>query len=468
MKFLEERPCLEQFERVDGTAPTWVATVADERLCVDDQIRDRLKRAAHKELGNTKDPLIKILMVTSPNGTQVFATWTRGLQNNVAKLFFKKVFEPFGDGVVRQALGNVHVMNARHEMQIKKWILKCELEEDQDKAALLQIEEGFSDEKTKAKFLKIAQQQIDERKARYAERQALCDETGEMDCDDDKQKLTEEHLQQCVMELLNGGAESKLFVVKTKPESEREGAVTDSLPKDILHEQLSELQRLRQDGMDTDDVKTNILETVVKTNYDLAQANLLPNVDNDRNAKGPFLNRAINVTNNLIGEAPDKKAVESKLAKLQGQDKLKCAQCKKKADHARHYRNIETGICYPIASLASEPAKRESIAIFCSLRCQQEWDETLRCPTCKTFEWKRDVKGKAPYPCPFKLLDNLTLYNYCRQYVPGTPVCPITRQETRMIQLPLCTTCSSTMMPRTPDAPHLTLCWSYDDMRPTF
>ena len=61
--------------------------------------------------------------------------------------------------------------------------MKCELEEDQDKAALLQIEEGFSDEKMKAQFLKIAQQQIDERKAReeaHAESRALCDEIGEM------------------------------------------------------------------------------------------------------------------------------------------------------------------------------------------------------------------------------------------------------------------------------------------------
>ena len=54
MKFLEERPCLEQIERVDATAPTWVATVADERLCVDDQIADYLMRVVHKELGNIK------------------------------------------------------------------------------------------------------------------------------------------------------------------------------------------------------------------------------------------------------------------------------------------------------------------------------------------------------------------------------------------------------------------------------
>jgi hypothetical protein len=33
-----------------------------------------------------------------------------------------------------------------------------------------------------------------------------------------------------------------------------------------------------------------------------------------------------------------------------------------------------------------------------------------------------------------------------------------------MIRLPLCTSCDNAMMPRTPEAPHLTLCFSYDDM----
>ena len=166
MKFLEERPCVEYVERVDETAPTWVATVADERLCIDDQaISNQLEKAVQKER-YTKSPLLKFLMVTSPNGTQAFATWTGGLGQTLVKRFFKKVFEPFGDGVVKQALGNVHVMNTRHEMQIKKWILKSELEEDQDEAAILEIENEFSDEKMKQKFIKIVQQQIDERKAR--------------------------------------------------------------------------------------------------------------------------------------------------------------------------------------------------------------------------------------------------------------------------------------------------------------
>ena len=315
----------------------------------------------------------------------------------------------------------------------------------------------------------IAQQQIDERKAREranTESRALCDEIGEMlppfpEDNSSPNRLTQEHLQQCVMTLVDCGySEAKLFVVKTKPESEREGAVNDSLPNDILQKQLLALERLTQNGMNTDDVKANILETVVKTNYDLAQANLLPNVDTDRNAKAPFIKRAINVTKQLIGEEPDKKAVESKLAKLQASDKFKCSQCQKKAGNVRHYRVREAGICYPIAALASEPARAESILVFCSLRCQQKWDETLMCPKCKSFDWKPE--GRASYPCPLKLLDNLTQYHYCRQHLENIPVCPITRTPPRMIALPLCTTCRRTMMPRTPGAPHLSLSWGYD------
>jgi hypothetical protein len=88
--------------------------------------------------------------------------------------------------------------------------LKCELEEDQDNAALLQIEEEFSDEKMKTKFLEIVRQQISNRKARE-ERRALCDGESDDDDDDDdddtkcREKLTEEHLKQCVLELANFG-----------------------------------------------------------------------------------------------------------------------------------------------------------------------------------------------------------------------------------------------------------------------
>ena len=83
MKFLEQRPLLETFERINMTAPTWVATIADERLCMDDHVRDQLRKAVVRE-GIAKYPLLKLLMVTSPNGTRAFATWTNGVGHTLA------------------------------------------------------------------------------------------------------------------------------------------------------------------------------------------------------------------------------------------------------------------------------------------------------------------------------------------------------------------------------------------------
>ena len=154
MNFLEQRPVVEDFEKIDETAPSWVATVANERLCVKDPaIREPLLKAVTKERC-ASDPLIKFLFVFSPNGTQAFVTWKKGLQNSSAKLFFKKVFQPFGDHIVRQALGDVHVMNNRHVLQIKNWKLKCELEKSQDEAELLEIED-IRDEKMRTKMKEI-------------------------------------------------------------------------------------------------------------------------------------------------------------------------------------------------------------------------------------------------------------------------------------------------------------------------
>ena len=212
--------------------------------------------------------------------------------------------------------------------------------------------------------------------------------------------------------------------------------------------------------VDAKKLKDQIEDEVVKTHYDLTQKGLLPDFEKDSRLKGAFLSRTMNVTKHLLdGQASDKKACKSKVDQLQTRSDLKCTTCKKKCA-PRHYRVRETGICYPIASLASEPAGPEYILVFCSLRCQQKWDETLMCPKCKSFDWKPEERPS--YPCPLKLLDNLTQYHYCRQHLENIPVCPITRTPPRMIALPLCTTCRRTMMPRTPSAPHSTLSWGYD------
>ena len=120
----------------------------------------------------------------------------------------------------------------------------------------------------------------------------------------------------------------------------------------------------------------------------------------------------MNVTTHLLdGQASDKKAYKSKVDGLQTHRDLKCSTCKKKcAPH--YYRVIETGICYPITSLASEPAKPESIIVLCSLRCQQKWDKTLMCLKCKTFEFRRAGRRRhhIQIPCScWTIWHNITI-----------------------------------------------------------
>ena len=281
-----------------------------------------------------------------------------------------------------------------------------------------------------------------------------------------RQEYMQDRLNLCISVVINFKPEAMLYKVDFMSEAQREELVRDTLGLRVKQYVKTYIGIYQDPNMqvDANKLKDQIEDEVIKTHYDLTQKGLLPDFEKDSRLKGAFVSRTMNVTKHLLdGQASDKKTCKSKVDQLQTRSDLKCTTCKKKCA-PRHYRVRETGICYPIASLASEPAGPEYILVFCSLRCQQKWDETLMCPKCKTFDWKRDVEGKAPYPDPFKMLDNLVQYQFCRTNVPGTPVCPITRIEPRMIVLPLCTTCSSVMMPRTPGAPHLHLAFSHDDV----
>jgi hypothetical protein len=252
-------------------------------------------------------------------------------------------------------------------------------------------------------------------------------------------------------------------------EAEREELIKDRLDLTLKYDAKTYIT-ISQDPntkAEAAELQNRIENEVVKTQYALMQEGLLPNFEKDHRLKAGFISRTMNVTKHLLdGQVSDKKAYKDKVDNLQKQSGMKCSNedCKKFCHNPDHYRVKETGICYPISSLSSETAPKESILVFCSFRCEEKWDERLMCPKCKTFDWTYDEKGVAPYPCPFQLLDNFAQYDYCRQNIANFPVCPITRTEPKMIRLPLCTSCDHTMMPRTPQAPHLTLCFSYDDM----
>ena len=295
-----------------------------------------------------------------------------------------------------------------------------------------------------------------------------------------QQDFMQARFEQYIRVVINFRPEAVLYRVEFMSEVQREELIKNRMDETTKHE--AEMFCTWKDDPNRQDVakqlKDKIKCEVLKTGYDLMKEGLLPDYEYDRNAKDPFINRSMNVTRHLLGEdkqggAPAKKAftAEDKKDFADTLDVMKartfiCSaeDCKKYCYNPSHYRVKETGICYPISSLSSETAPKESILVFCSFRCEEKWDERLMCPKCKTFDWKYDEKGIAPYPCPFQLLDNFAQYDYCRQNIANFPVCPITRTEPKMIRLPLCTSCDHTMMPRTPQAPHLTLCFSYDDM----
>jgi hypothetical protein len=284
-------------------------------------------------------------------------------------------------------------------------------------------------------------------------------------CQEDMQ----DRLKRCMAVVVNFKPDVVLYKVDFMSEAEREQLIQDRLDLTLKYDAKTYVSIYEDPDKKAEaaEFQNRIESEVLKTQYHLMQEGLLPNFEKDSRKKGQFLERAMNVTKHLLdGQVSDKKAYKDKVDNLQKQSGMKCSNenCKKYCYNPSHYRVKETGICYPISSLSSETAPKESILVFCSFRCEEKWDERLMCPKCKTFDWKYDEKGIAPYPCPFQLLDNFAQYDYCRQNIANFPVCPITRTEPKLIRLPLCTSCDHTMMPRTPQAPHLTLCFSYDDM----
>ena len=520
-RFLEQKPVVMVGEIVNSKTRSWVATLLDERFPEKPEAVRKLMFA----LGNSMDEdtkggiknVEKLLIVTCTSSTQIFITLKEPAQKHAVKRLLENLLKCFGKHVLSRALETVHMMNDRDESYIRSWWMAGEFEESQkhqnaptrkDDLHLLQgsivkysgaegclrVESQLSTMSNQIGELKNRLAALyEEREHHLAQRIKECEDPEEKEwCEaafatesDIPEQMNEvrmtlrkmknyqedmhERLKRCMAVVVNFMPEVVLYKVDFMSEAEREQLIQDRLNLTLKYHAKTYVS-ISQDPnkkAEAAELQNRIENEVVKTQYDLMQEGLVPDFEKDSRKKGQFVSRTMNVATHLLdGQASDQKAYKGKVDNLQKPGDMKCSNldCKKYCNNPRHYRVRETGICYPISSLSSETAKKESILMFCSLQCQQKWDETLMCPRCKTFDWKHDLKGIAPYPCPFNLLDNLAQYNYCRQNLSNIPVCPITHTEPRMIRLPLCTTCSCTMMPRTPDAPHLTLCFGYDDM----
>lgn len=142
-----------------------------------------------------------------------------------------------------------------------------------------------------------------------------------------------------------------------------------------------------------------------------------------------------------------------------------------------------------MSELADEKAKH--VARFCSTRCERKWQDVLRCPHCNTYDFTkteahtfvipRDLMDMAQQyhrrtaqvelenvkkekkPTMAKEEHDLYWLDIQRRFVRGeTPnivesntTIKMWVREPRRVKVPSCVTCSATMLPRNPHAPHL-------------
>jgi len=119
----------------------------------------------------------------------------------------------------------------------------------------------------------------------------------------------------------------------------------------------------------------------------------------------------------------------------------------------------------PISGIADEKAK--DVKIFCSRKCEQKWQEVLICPDCNTYEYTMTT-GVQSYPSPKELLDMTAQYQLRllqtdmmpkKKFVNTDEIVPepikVWTREPRRVSVAICVTCSATMLPRNPLAPHL-------------
>ena len=520
-RFLERKPVVVAGEVINSKARSWVATLHDERLPENREAVAFLECALVASMDQNAKGAIKhvekLLTVTSAEQTEVFLTVVEPQPIHLVKRLLETLFKRFGDHVLKRAMQSVHMLNHKDESTIQAWLMAGEFEdetctdvptrkedlhlvqgavvkysgaqgcarvESQVSTMTNQIGEletrltALSEERESHSLARRIKECADPKEkqwleAQFAAESDIPEEMNEVSLALSNLKFYErdmhDWLNRCISVVVDFKPQALLYKVDFMSEWQREELIKDNLDLRVGAYAKTYLGIYEDPAkqVEADQLKAQIEDEVVKTHYALMQKQLVPNFEKDQRLKNGFISRTINVAKHLLdGQVSDRKEYKSKVDKLEKPSEFKCTQCQKKLKQGPdYYRVKETGICYPISALDTETAKNDSILVFCSYRCEDKWDETLMCPKCKTFEWKRDVEGIAPYPDPFKLLDNFAQYDYCRRHIEGYPVCPIARGPPEMIVLPLCTTCDNAMMPRTPEAPHLTLCWSYDDMR---
>jgi hypothetical protein len=302
------------------------------------------------------------------------------------------------------------------------------------------------------------------------------------------QKDMQDRLGQCVFVVLDFRPEAVLYRVEFISEAEREELIKDTLPTQTHYEAQRFLEQKEAGAEVAEVLQSGIAEQVLQTGSDLMEEGSLPDFHVNHRHKSEFIQRSIRTTTHLIGTAPNKDWYSKQLhSKSKGHT---CTHCEKPAGACTHY--LVTGEAWtwkPISGIADEKAK--DVKIFCSRKCEEKWQEVLICPDCNTCDYTKTT-GVQSYPSQKALMDMTTQYqsrllqadmipkekakntdesrlywaefqrqilrgetpSAGREVVPEKPIKMWTR-EPRRVNVAICVTCSATMLPRNPLAPHL-------------
>ena len=273
-----------------------------------------------------------------------------------------------------------------------------------------------------------------------------------------------DRLDQAVLAVVNYMPQAVLYKVDFTSEAEREELIKDSLPQQ--HNVKIFLEKEEKDAGEALRQQEFIADQVTQTGLDLMKEGSLPDFRANRAHRAAFLNRCVKVQAQLTGAELKKDWFNKHLSK-KNLGEGHCTQCQKPA-HATHYLVPSESIWKPISELANEKAK--DISLFCSRRCEKEWSEVLICPECGTFEHEKTT-GPQSYPSPKDMLDMTAQYQKRLLQEKRLPqekpkkkdetgkevekTIKMWWREVPRIRVPICVTCSATMLPRDPLAPHL-------------
>lgn len=517
---LEEKPTVRRGEYRNSKAVSFAAVLADERWEPNDDLCAKITHLKMELLADSerkKTPRAeKMLIVTAPKGMQwqtvVYFNLSQADQTRTAKRLLARYIERFGDHISKRADNSLHMLNTRDERYINAWTLAKEFtvqvsegrphparaekellpqwaEAEERDIVTLTGQEAVAHIKSKVlthtnalhkledqvamKQLEnnIGNLSISSKHGLEAELDANRELEHKLVAQDAAHSAKLDHdsmqdmLDQVPISVLNGWPEEPLYMVDFMSETEREELIKDSLPPDTLR-----ISLIEQENADVAKrLQHSVADQVLQTGLDLMDEGCLPDFRARPQYKKAFQDRILKTYTQVTGDVIPEQLKEHVSKQLSNRVKggHTCTHCTKPARACTHYLvTEEEWIWKPISELANEKVK--DVKIFCSLKCEEKWQEVLICPDCNTYDYTMTT-GVQSYPSPKELMDMTRQFQqrmlqadmmpkkkveYTEEVVPEKPI-KMWAREPRRVNVAICVTCSATMLPRNPHATHL-------------